>query len=59
MLLFHDHAMAITRLNLYPGLTSGIYILRNPKQEKYLNLPKGEFEIPLTLTDRSFLLMVL
>lgn len=49
---YHDHAMGITRLNVYAGLV-GMYILRG-KQEERLPLPKGDFEIPLILLDRSF-----
>lgn len=54
MLFWHDHAMGITRLNTYAGLNGGIYIIRDPKIEKPLNLPRGEFEIPLVLTDKTF-----
>lgn len=51
-LWYHDHAMGITRLNIYAGL-AGMYIIRD-EQEKALNLPKGEYEIPLVIQDRSF-----
>ncbi|PAD15764.1 multicopper oxidase family protein [Shouchella clausii] len=51
-LWYHDHAMGITRLNVYAGL-SGLYIIRDPREER-LNLPKGEFDIPLLIQDRSF-----
>lgn len=51
-LWYHDHAMGITRLNVYAGL-AGFYILRDPR-EKTLNLPSGKHEIPLLLQDRSF-----
>lgn len=52
LLWYHDHAMGITRLNVYAGLV-GMYIIRD-KQEKRLNLPKGDYEIPLAILDRSF-----
>ncbi|GAB3790067.1 multicopper oxidase family protein [Virgibacillus kimchii] len=52
LLWYHDHAMGITRLNVYAGL-AGMYILRD-EHEKALNLPSGEYEIPLSITDRSF-----
>ncbi len=52
MLWYHDHAMAITRLNIFAGLF-GLYILRDDAEDG-LNLPKGEYEIPLILYDRSF-----
>ncbi len=52
MLWYHDHAIGITRLNIYAGL-AGMYIIRDEHEER-LNLPKGEFEIPLLIQDRSF-----
>ena len=51
-LWYHDHALGITRLNVYAGL-AGFYLLRD-EAEKALNLPQGEFEIPLMLQDRLF-----
>lgn len=51
-LWYHDHAMFITRLNVYAGLV-GLYIIRD-REEKSLGLPAGEFEIPLVILDRSF-----
>lgn len=51
-LWYHDHAVGIIRLNVYAGL-AGFYLLRD-KDEEDLNLPKGKFEIPLVIQDRSF-----
>lgn len=51
-LFYHDHAMGITRLNLYAGL-SGAYLLTDA-HEASLRLPKGRFDIPLIIQDRSF-----
>jgi spore coat protein A len=51
-LWYHDHALGITRLNVYAGL-SGFYLIRD-EAERALNLPHGEFEIPLMLQDRLF-----
>lgn len=51
-LWYHDHALGITRLNVYAGL-AGFYILRDKKEEE-LNLPSGKFEVPLVIQDRSF-----
>ncbi len=51
-LWYHDHAMGITRLNMYAGL-AGMYIIRG-KEEERLNLPEGKYEIPLLIQDRSF-----
>jgi spore coat protein A len=51
MLWYHDHAMGINRLNICAGM-AGLYIIRDEAEEA-LNLPKGEFEIPLVLMDRQ------
>jgi spore coat protein A, manganese oxidase len=51
-LWFHDHALGITRLNVYMGL-AGLYNMRDPV-ESALNLPMGAYEIPLALQDRKF-----
>ncbi|MGG3470702.1 multicopper oxidase [Neobacillus pocheonensis] len=52
-LWYHDHAIGITRLNIYAGL-AGFYLIRDEK-ERSMNLPSGRYEIPLLLQDRSFL----
>lgn len=49
-LWYHDHAMGITRLNIYAGLF-GAYLLRDP-EEQALGLPAGAQELPLILCDR-------
>jgi spore coat protein A len=51
-LWYHDHALGVTRLNVYAGL-SGMYILRDNVDDS-LPLPSGEFEIPLIIQDRFF-----
>ncbi|HWF90998.1 MAG TPA: multicopper oxidase [Terriglobales bacterium] len=51
-LWYHDHALGITRLNIFAGLL-GFYILRDDFEDA-LNLPEGKYEIPLALYDRSF-----
>jgi spore coat protein A len=51
-LFYHDHAMGITRLNAAVGLM-GLYLIRD-EFEDGLNLPKGAYEIPLVIFDRSF-----
>lgn len=51
-LWYHDHALGITRLNVYAGL-AGFYLIRD-EEEDQLNLPKGKFEVPLVIQDRSF-----
>lgn len=50
-LWYHDHAGGITRLNVYAGL-SGFYLLRD-ERELAMGLPSGDYEIPLSLQDRS------
>lgn len=49
---FHDHALGITRINVYAGLAAN-YIIRDV-QEDSLHLPSGAYEIPLVIQDRSF-----
>ncbi|HVT94489.1 MAG TPA: multicopper oxidase [Bryobacteraceae bacterium] len=51
LLWYHDHAMAITRLNIMAGLF-GLYVIRD-EVEDALHLPSGEYEIPLILFDRN------
>lgn len=51
-LWYHDHAMGITRLNVYAGLAAN-YLLRDSVEDD-LNLPKGAYEIPLVIQDKSF-----
>ncbi|MGE7907215.1 multicopper oxidase family protein [Peribacillus sp. NPDC094092] len=51
-LWYHDHALGITRLNVYAGL-AGLYLIRD-EEEKALPLPKGKYEVPLIVQDKSF-----
>jgi len=51
-LWYHDHAMGITRLNVYAGL-AGLYLVRDDV-EASLNLPSGDYEVPLVVQDKSF-----
>lgn len=51
-LWYHDHTLGITRLNVYAGL-AGFYLIRDDHEDN-LNLPSGEFEIPMVIQDRSF-----
>jgi FtsP/CotA-like multicopper oxidase with cupredoxin domain len=56
-LFYHDHAMGMTRLNVYAGLVGAAYIIRdpnNPLDQPGSPLPSGQYEIPLTLFDRAF-----
>jgi len=51
MLWYHDHAMGITRLNVYAGL-AGIWLVRDDEEDA-LALPGGPYEIPLLIQDRN------
>ena len=62
---YHDHALGITRLNVYAGL-AGFYIIRDQNERALSNLgyiprfngntgvPVGGYEIPLAIQDREF-----
>ncbi|UGT55336.1 multicopper oxidase family protein [Nocardia asteroides] len=56
-LWYHDHAMGITRVNVYAGL-AGTVLLRDEFDTgapgNPLGLPAGEFEIPLVLQEKLF-----
>jgi spore coat protein A, manganese oxidase len=51
-LWYHDHALGVTRLNVYAGL-AGFYVIRDAVEDS-LNLPSGPSEIPLVIQDRMF-----
>lgn len=51
-LWYHDHALGITRLNVYAGL-AGFYLLRDAN-EASLNLPLFPYEVPIVIQDRMF-----
>ncbi|HKG95920.1 MAG TPA: multicopper oxidase domain-containing protein [Gemmatimonadaceae bacterium] len=51
-LWYHDHAMGVTRTNVYAGL-AGFWLLRDPN-EASLGLPSGKYEYPLAIQDRTF-----
>jgi spore coat protein A len=51
MLWYHDHGYTITRLNVFAGL-AGAWIIRDAEEAK-LNLPTGEYEIPVIIQDRN------
>ncbi|MFF9071750.1 O-aminophenol oxidase PhsA [Streptomyces sp. NPDC014872] len=48
---YHDHAMNITRWNVYAGLV-GTYLVRDDEEDT-LDLPSGDREVPLILADRN------
>jgi FtsP/CotA-like multicopper oxidase with cupredoxin domain len=49
---YHTHPHGRTGKQIYHGLL-GFYIIEDEK-EKSLNLPKGEFELPLLIQDKRF-----
>jgi FtsP/CotA-like multicopper oxidase with cupredoxin domain len=53
-LWYHDHALSITRLNVYAGLASG-YLLRDENDPgDGSRLPAPPYEVPLILQDKMF-----
>jgi len=48
---YHDHAMGITRFNVYAGL-AGLWVIRDAEEDA-LGLPSGAYEIPLLIQDRN------
>jgi FtsP/CotA-like multicopper oxidase with cupredoxin domain len=56
-LWYHDHALGITRLNVYAGL-AGFYLLRDDwdtgKPGNPPGLPSGPYEVPLVIQDKMF-----
>lgn len=55
-LWYHDHAMGITRLNVYAGL-AGYYLLTDAHEKSLQDaykLPSGAYDIGLAIQDRMF-----
>ncbi len=55
-LWYHDHALGITRLNVYAGL-AGFYLLRDDNENTLIDngtLPGGDYEIEIVIQDRLF-----
>jgi spore coat protein A len=53
---YHDHALGITRLNVYAGL-AGFYLIRDDNEDALVavnNLPTGPYEIEIAIQDRMF-----
>lgn len=63
LMFYHDHAVGITRLNVYAGLAAG-YLLTDPQEEALINAgdipnngdPAGVYRygIPLVIQDKTF-----
>jgi spore coat protein A, manganese oxidase len=60
-LWYHDHALGMTRLNVYAGL-AGFYVLEDQNRLDLVNadgdkppvLPSGDYDIGMAIQDRSF-----
>ena len=53
-LWYHDHSLGMTRTNVYAG-AAGFYLIRGGSSDLTRGeLPKGKYEIPLLIQDRSF-----
>ena len=55
-LWYHDHALGITRLNVYAGL-AGFYILQDENRLDLVTdgvLPSGDYDIGMAIQDRAF-----
>jgi spore coat protein A len=55
-LWYHDHALGITRTNVYMGL-AGFYFLRDDNENALRDanvLPSHPYEVPLVIQDREF-----
>ena len=49
---YHDHALGLTRLNVYAGLAGAQLVL---DADAEAGLPSGEFELPIVIQDKRFL----
>ncbi|KAF8538453.1 Cupredoxin [Trichophaea hybrida] len=52
-LWYHDHAVGITALNAYAG-QAGFYLIEEPEVERRLDLPQGDYDIPLMFQSRFY-----
>jgi spore coat protein A, manganese oxidase len=56
-LWYHDHALGMTRLNVYAGL-AGFVRMRDQndtgKEPNPLGIPGGKYEVPILLQDKTF-----
>jgi spore coat protein A len=54
---YHDHALGITRLNVYGGM-AGFYLMSDTEDtlgpDNAFGLPSGQYEIGLAVQDRTF-----
>jgi spore coat protein A len=53
---YHDHAMGVTRVNVYAGL-AGFYIIHDANENALIanhSLPNEKYDVPLAIQDRMF-----
>lgn len=50
--IYHPHPHNITASQVYHGLAGGILV--NDEEERRLELPSGEYEVPIVIQDRMF-----
>jgi spore coat protein A len=57
LLWYHDHAMGMTRLNVYAGL-AGFFLVRDENdtgsEPNSIGIPGGDYEVPIVIQDKSF-----
>jgi spore coat protein A len=51
-LFYHDHAMDLSGKHVYKGL-AGLYLIGDDVDD-HLPLPKGDYDVPVIIQDRSF-----
>ncbi len=50
-MFYHDHALGMTRLNVFAGL-AGFYVIQDPNDRIAPLLPGGKYWLPLAIQDR-------
>lgn len=56
LLWYHDHALGITRLNVYAGMAA-LYVLRDANEQWLIDnglIPAYPYEVPVVIQDRMF-----
>jgi FtsP/CotA-like multicopper oxidase with cupredoxin domain len=49
---YHDHTMDLTGPHVYKGI-EGFYLIHDPAEDA-LNLPSGQFDVPMLIQDKQF-----
>jgi spore coat protein A, manganese oxidase len=56
-LWYHDHALGMTRLNVYAGLAA-FFLVRDGNdtggEDNPIGIPGGDYEVPIVIQDKSF-----